>query len=186
MDEENKSYLARTVLNALSIEHLYPKVYFLGPFVERVSFASQQRRALNLVWALEHTETISGKQVGIVGGGVAGLTAAAAALACGADVWVYEKEHELCSAQREIDIRYIHPSINFWPQEPLQAITEWPFLNWWAAPCRVVVKEIERQWNEYFSFTAAVEKKTKVSNITICDKEFSLISGGAVASCLIL
>jgi Alanine dehydrogenase/PNT, C-terminal domain len=157
-----EDYLANTVLNALSVEHLYPNVYFLGPFAERVSFASQQRRALNLLWARERTKSVSGKQVAIIGGGVAGLTAAAAAITCGADVTVFEKEYELCSSQRETHTRYIHPSINFWPQEPLRVITDWPFLNWYAAPCRAVISEVERQWTEYFSWAAEVETATKV------------------------
>jgi tetratricopeptide (TPR) repeat protein len=158
-------YTAIAALNALSVSE-YPNVYFLGPFAERVSFASQQRRALNLFWALEQTKSVRGREVAVIGGGVAGLTAAAAALTCGADVWLYEKEHELCSAQRETDSRYIHPTINFWPDESLQPITDWPFLNWHAAPCREVIGEIQGQWERYFSLTATqVETGTQITGI---------------------
>jgi Alanine dehydrogenase/PNT, C-terminal domain len=159
------SFKATAVLNALCIPDCYPNVYFLGPFAERVSFASQQRRALNLFWALEQINSVRGRRVAIIGGGVAGLTAAAAAITCGADVWVFEAEQELCPTQRETDKRYIHPSINFWPDEPLQPITEWPFLNWHSASCREVAAEIERQWIDYFSLAAMVEKGTRVTEI---------------------
>jgi tetratricopeptide (TPR) repeat protein len=171
----NVTYTAATAaLNALSISHLYPNVYFLGPFAQRVSFASQQRRALNLFWALEQTNTVRGRKVAVIGGGVAGLTAAAAAIACGADVWLFEAEHELCAIQRETDKRYIHPSINFWPDEPLQPITDWPFLNWHAASCREVIAEIERQWTEYFSLAAQVEMGTRIDRIVPHPKQVQL------------
>jgi tetratricopeptide (TPR) repeat protein len=126
---------------------------------------------------LEKSSPVRGQKVAIVGGGVAGLTSAAAGIACGADVWVFEAEHELCAIQRETDSRYIHPSINFWPEEPLQPITNWPFLNWHAASCREVIAEIERQWNGYFSLAADVQMGTRVSRIVPSNERVQLKLG---------
>jgi hypothetical protein len=48
----------------------FKNVYAIGPFGNRVNFASQQRRALNLVWALEEVgEVLEGKAVAVIGGG---------------------------------------------------------------------------------------------------------------------
>jgi hypothetical protein len=147
----NATYGAQAVLNALSL-HQYKNVYFLGPYAERASFASQQRRALNLVWALQQSEPISGKRIAIIGAGLAGITAAAAAVAGGAAVWQFERQDYICSLQRKTYKRFIHPTINFWPDEPLKPTTDWPFLNWFAAPpCHDVIAEVETQWKRYFA-----------------------------------
>lgn len=40
-------------------------LYVLGPFAERVSFASQQRRAMNLAWSIHQNLLKSGDSKGL-------------------------------------------------------------------------------------------------------------------------
>ncbi|MDM0037046.1 tetratricopeptide repeat protein [Variovorax sp. J22P271] len=181
----NDPYDHTTVTNALSLADLYPGVYFLGPTASRVSFASQQRRALNLIWALNEARKLSGLTVGVVGGGLAGMTAAAAAIACGADVWLFDAGQRLCWTQRETDIRYVHPTINFWPQEPLTSITRWPFLNWFAAPASEVIHTVERQWEHEFARTAQVKLGVRVHGLDCHSGRVEILygNGGARQRC---
>ncbi len=56
-------------------------VFALGNFARQVTFASQQLRALNLVWALLRTGRLSeGQHIAVVGAGLAGMTATVACL----------------------------------------------------------------------------------------------------------
>lgn len=102
--------------------------YCLGPYGRRVSFIAQQYRALNLVWALHRRGDFKpGEHVAVIGGGLAGMTAAIAFLAHGCHVHLFER-HKLMSRQRETEHRMVHPSINLWPMEDLRATTKLPFL----------------------------------------------------------
>lgn len=137
-----------------------PKLYFVGPFGARVSFASQQRRAINLIWALVHNGVIPKDEevdVAIIGGGIAGVTAAAALLARKCNVWIYEKEGEVLGVQKDAHHRVIHPTINFWPEEDLSLTTDLPFFDWYADSCDSVLKVIGREWKQWFA--------TKVSDV---------------------
>jgi len=130
----------------------YPGVYFVGPYGARVSFASQQRRVLNLIWALTSKKILpkdGGKKVAVVGGGIAGLTAAAALLCRHCDVHLYEKEGDLLSMQMSANHRMVHPTINFWPEEDLAWTTSFPFLDWYAGKCVEVVNAIRRDWSGF-------------------------------------
>lgn len=128
-------------------------VYSIGPFGARVSFASQQRRALNLVWALKTMGTwpkVDRPRAVVIGGGIAGLTVAAALHLHDCAVWVVESEGGLLSVQRRAGHRRVHPSINFWPEELLSWTTKLPFLDWYADTCPTVVTALEEYWANYF------------------------------------
>ena len=129
----------------------FPRVYFVGPFGGRVSFASQQRRVLNLIWALTKKGILPkrGARVAVVGGGIAGVTAAAALLCRSCDVHLYEREGEVLTLQSLAHHRTVHPSINFWPEEALSWTTEFPFLDWYADDAVRVAKVIERDWKGF-------------------------------------
>jgi NADPH-dependent 2,4-dienoyl-CoA reductase/sulfur reductase-like enzyme len=66
----------------------YPCVFVLGYNATQVTVYSQQVRALNLIWALNRTRPLEGKKVVVVGGGIAGVTASAAAMLCGGHVTI--------------------------------------------------------------------------------------------------
>ncbi|WP_437962294.1 FAD-dependent oxidoreductase (plasmid) [Sorangium sp. So ce119] len=119
-------------------------LYVLGCLERRVTLHSQQIRALNLVYSLRELAIVSpGDAILIVGGGVAGLTAAAGAARLGFKVTLLEHAHELLHLQRNNMKRWIHPHIYDWPAagstEPAATV---PLLRWKAAPAGEVVRQI--------------------------------------------
>ena len=126
----------------------HTNVFALGNFARQVTFASQQSRAFNLVWALLETNRLStGSSVAVVGAGVGGLSAVAAALRGECTVDLFEQASQPCPIQRGNDIRFVHPNILRWPDEGCEKNeTDFPFLNWTAANVRGVVKQIALQW----------------------------------------
>jgi hypothetical protein len=109
----------------------YPCVFVLGHHATQVTVYSQQVRALNLIWALNHTRPLDGKKVVVVGGGIAAVTAAAAAMLCGAQVTILEQGDELLHLQRGCHTRYLHPQIFEWPDgNARRASPGLPILNW--------------------------------------------------------
>ncbi len=134
------------VIRAASLDSL-PGVYFLGPYSFRLSFVSQQHRALNLVAALLHTgKVIAGSSVGLVGAGLTGIMAASTLVRLGCSVSLYETHSDVLARQRNATHRYVHPSINFWPLEPLNPTTDLPFFDWYAGRAADVVQSIEAEW----------------------------------------
>jgi hypothetical protein len=126
----------------------HANVFALGNFARQVTFASQQSRAFNLIWALVETNRLTtGSSVAIIGAGVGGLSAVAAALVNGCKVDLYEQASQPCPLQRGNDIRFIHPNILRWPDEDSDRNeTNFPFLNWTATNVRGVIKQIDLQW----------------------------------------
>jgi len=130
-----------------------PNIYYIGPFAKRVSFTSQQSRALNLIWALADSDRLKrGDSVAVVGAGLAGLMTCAALVALGIDVSLYEKHGEELTLQKYSSHRFVHPTINWWPETevPLNPGTKFPFFDWYADFCPEVISNIEREWKKYF------------------------------------
>lgn len=128
-------------------------VFFIGPYGARVSFASQQKRVLNLLWALEKKDVWPAKPVVeavVVGGGIAGLMAAGALLAMGCTVRILEEKGHYLHLQEAAHHRFIHPTINFWPEQELEWTTRLPFFDWYAGSCVNVVSTISREWQDEF------------------------------------
>ncbi|AUX39850.1 uncharacterized protein SOCE26_012450 [Sorangium cellulosum] len=119
-------------------------LYVLGCLERRVTIHSQQIRALNLVYSLRELGIVKpGDAILIVGGGVAGLTAAAGAARLGLRVTLLERSDELLRLQRNNMKRWIHPHIYDWPASgstnPEATV---PLLRWTAAPAGDVVQQI--------------------------------------------
>jgi ankyrin repeat protein len=128
------------------------KLFFLGCFDSRVTVLSQQRRALNLVDAMLATENLvrPDGRVAIVGGGVAGVTAAAAFAVAAPSlkrIDLFERESELLHLQLHSD-RDLHPFIYDWPAEG-SADTDagLPLLNWQANTAKKVARQILTAFN---------------------------------------
>ncbi len=140
-------------------EHLY----VVGPFAGRVSFSSQQMRALNLVWAINEelrddgdNRGLQGKDVAVIGGGLAGVTCCVALAAHGADSWGFEKGGRVLDFIGDASHRNVHPTINFWPREKLIPTTELPFLNWIEGSCNKILDGLREEWDKFKSLYACI------------------------------
>jgi hypothetical protein len=124
------------------------RVFVLGCFDRRVTAYSQQVRALNLVFSLHHEKLLSeATRVAVIGGGIAGLTAAAAAIHLKCDVTLLEARSTLLSIQSGNVTRWLHPHIYEWPlagaEDPNAGL---PMLNWHAGSAGDVAEQIESAW----------------------------------------
>ncbi len=139
----------RKFLNQTRVPDL-PEVYLLGCLERRVTVYSQQVRALNLIYALEQCAGLqAGARIGIVGAGIAGLTAAAAALQRGFAVTLLEEKPStvLLWRQADCDKRWLHPHVYDWPhQDSLQDDAKLPVMTWTAARASDVVAELRTKW----------------------------------------
>ena len=100
-------------------------LYLVGIFARGVTVYSQQIRAFNLIWALVKQGIVACKLkedapdpvkracIAIIGGGFAGLTAAAALIKKGvhADITILEHRDTLLPLQHGSDTRWLHPRI---------------------------------------------------------------------------
>jgi pyridine nucleotide-disulfide oxidoreductase len=128
----------------------HPRVYAIGAAASRLTFLSQQHRALNLIWALRvKGELLPETRVAVVGGGLAGVTAAAGAHLLGAKVTLLERKAEILHLQRGTQLRFIQPNIYDWPDAGSEnPFTDLPFFNWGAGMAASVVETILRQWGQ--------------------------------------
>jgi hypothetical protein len=126
-------------------------IYFIGNYSGRINFFAQQTRALNLVRALiskKHIE--AGDRVGVVGGGLAGVTAAAALLQKDVMPELFEQNHSLFRYQKNTATRHVHPSVNFWPDMALFPSTNFPFLNWYEGTPAEIISAVKKEIDEQF------------------------------------
>ncbi|MBN1209468.1 MAG: tetratricopeptide repeat protein, partial [Myxococcaceae bacterium] len=125
-----------------------PGVFVLGSFERRVTLYSQQVRALNLIHALFAERRLKdGDRVAIVGGGAAGMTAAAGAAVRGCKVTLLEQAEDLLLLFRNNRLRWVHPHIYDWPEpssEDEQAGL--PLLDWRAGEAGQVAEQILAGW----------------------------------------
>jgi hypothetical protein len=125
-------------------------VFFLGCFESRVTLFAQQVRAINLAVALlEECVVRETGRVAIVGGGVAGITAAAALAVAARNlkaIDIYERKSELLHLQRGSH-RYLHPHLYDWPRDGSGRLEAGlPVLNWSAGIAKDVATAIEEQF----------------------------------------
>jgi flavin-dependent dehydrogenase len=113
----------------------------LGSYDRRITFYSQQVRALSLVHAL-HMEGYlrADSRIAVIGGGAAGITAAAAAaLVTQNEVVLFERHQELLPMQSATMRRNLDPHIFDWPEwDTDDPIADLPILDWKAGPAREV------------------------------------------------
>lgn len=145
---DDKLALARSVLSRME-DPEFPGVYVLGCFASPVTFSSQQHRAFNLIWALFETGRLKkNDRIAIVGGGLAGMTAAAAAVLKECQPTLIERASLLCHLQAGNYVRYLHPNILSWPEPgSTKDYTSLPILNWNAASVERVLEQIHLDWD---------------------------------------
>jgi hypothetical protein len=131
------------------------RVYVIGSMERGVTVYKQQLRTHNLIWALweiaERTN-ITPDRIAIIGGGVAGLTAAAAAsqLFSGSRVTVFEQRFALCPLQQGADSRWLHPRIYDWPRGGSRAPSALlPVLDWSEGRASDVARQVIAGFSHY-------------------------------------
>ncbi|MGO8122180.1 ABC-three component system protein [Rhizobium ruizarguesonis] len=140
----------------------FPKAYVIGAYDTRITFYSQQVRALALAHAL-HVEHHIGpnSRIGIVGGGAAGVTLAAAlAVQSDAVIQLFEKSEVLMPLQRAATRRRLDPRIYEWPRNDAEhEIAELPILDWTSGSAADVRKAV---LGEFEAVRAATENHITV------------------------
>jgi hypothetical protein len=63
------------------------------------------------------------------------------------EVHLYEKCVEVMSLQKSARHRFVHPTINFWPDSPLHPTTQFPFLDWHADKCESIIERLRNEWD---------------------------------------
>lgn len=141
----------KTLLDAFAAPG-HGRVYVLGCFARRVTFYSQQVRALNLVDALCKSGYFDGRrEVAIIGAGISGLTAAAGLAVRGVPVRIFEKINNPATLEGRIPLqqastqRDIHPYIYDWPfaEDATRPDADLPLLPWSAGKANDVVRQID-------------------------------------------
>jgi hypothetical protein len=127
-------------------------VYQIGCYARRVTLYSQQARGINLVDAIHYVRTpLTGKTIAIVGGGAAGVTAAARAVGFGAKVTVFDKAPNLVSIQANSRHRWLHPTLYEWPFAAVDIMDEkacLPVMDWSASNANEVAARLQDQFVE--------------------------------------
>jgi hypothetical protein len=143
-------------IDYLSLTSLNDGIFLIGSLDSGVTIFNQQIRALNLIWALDRTYRLrSASAIAVVGGGIAGLTAAMALrkiFSLDPDparrtITVFEKRSVLCPLQRGCATRWVHPHIYDWPKpgstNPSAGL---PIMNWREGRASDVATTIIGEW----------------------------------------
>lgn len=136
--------LAQDILDGAAVRDR-PNLFVIGSFDRRITFYSQQVRALSLVHALKELGYLhANPRIAVVGGGAAGVTAAAAAaLVTGSQVILFESAAALLPLQSTTDRRRLDPHIYDWPaHDTTDPIADLPILDWESGTCRTVRDDV--------------------------------------------
>ncbi len=136
------------------------RLFSIGPFGDRVDFASQQSRAFSLAAALSSKyRTERSQQIAILGAGIAGLTACVALHRAGfKNLTLIEGNDRELTVHLAARHRYIHPGYSRWPMNAnFAATTNFPFLNWHCGDAYEVAEQIRSQWNDFKKYEALDE-----------------------------
>ena len=155
------------------------KKYLLGIYQDGITVYKQQIRALNIFQALFNTKKIKpGYTIGIIGGGVAGLTFAAACLKSGIAVQILEKHSTYLPMQSGCDIRRIHPNIYEWPEKGSQfPHATLPVLTWKHDTASNVCKQILTQFKKIEEEAKTKHGKAMLFDYMNCNKISSIEAG---------
>lgn len=138
------SLLAQDIVEGAAVRDR-PNLFVIGSFDRRITFYSQQVRALSLIHALKELGYLhANPKIAVVGGGAAGVTAAAAAaLATESQVVLFEAADALLPLQSTTDRRRLDPHIYDWPvHDATDPIANLPILDWESGPCRAVRDDV--------------------------------------------
>ncbi|MBV9925568.1 MAG: FAD-dependent oxidoreductase [Acidobacteria bacterium] len=131
--------------------------FFLGAFQGGITLYKQQVRALNLLYAIQLRKRLQpGARIAVIGGGVSGVTAAAAAAALGYEIYLFERRPILLHLQHGCDTRWVHPHLYDWPDPGSERpYAELPLLNWREGTASEVTEQLEKGFQKLLAAPAA-------------------------------
>jgi len=136
--------LAQDILGGAAVRDR-PNLFVIGCYDRRITFYSQQVRALSLVHALKELGYLNADpRIAVIGGGAAGVTAAAAAaLVSNSTIVLFETAGALLSLQSTTERRRLDPHIYDWPAyDTIDPIANLPILDWESGSCRSVRDDV--------------------------------------------
>lgn len=136
--------LAQDILDGAVVRDR-PNLFVIGSFDRRITFYSQQVRALSLIYALKELGYLhSNPRIAVIGGGAAGVTAAAAAaLVTRSQVVLFESADALLPLQSTTERRRLDPHIYDWPaHDTTDPIADLPILDWESGACSSVRDDV--------------------------------------------
>ena len=150
------------VIECMEVPESWSRVYILGCFDRRVTVYSQQVRALNLIRALFDCNRLSRKsKVGVIGGGMAGVTAAVAAARKDCTVTLFDQHECALFLQRNSSHRHLDPNLYEWPQPDQRGL---PFLHWPAGYADEVTNGLRTEFNQS---SVTFKNKTRITGLNI-------------------
>jgi hypothetical protein len=165
-----------------------PGLYVLGCYDDRITFFSQQIRAINLVWALSDQHYLSdASRVAVIGGGAAGITAAACVALSQEkiDVELFEARSELLQLQSVSSKRSLDPHIYGWPEKgSINSNAGLPLLDWAANSAQEVRSSILQEFSYIKGAVGSrlnVRTNRKVVAVSEVSKGYQIISEGSDA-----
>jgi len=149
-------------------------VFVLGSFEKRVTVYSQQVRALNLVDAILAKGLRANARVAIVGGGVAGMTAAVAFAKAAprlAQLDLFERRARVLELQHG-SRRYLHPHFYEWPAADSDAIDAGlPIMNWQAGSAGDVTNVLRSEFDRTIQ-SSVLKQHLSVSVVAVNPSRF--------------
>lgn len=159
-------------------------IHLLGLHQSRLTVYSQQCRAFNLIAKILPDAAVAQQikairkdrgsrsdfDIAVIGGGIAGLTAAVAAAVRGqGTVYLLERQPYLLHLQRGNHTRWLHPHLYDWPKKDCENTeTSLPFLNWRAGTAGDVAEQL---LNEFATLQKhcglRIQKVTNANNVRI-------------------
>jgi len=164
-------------LSYLELFKITDQKYIIGVYEGGQTFYKQQIRALNIFDALKKTGKIPENKnfrIAIIGGGIAGLTFAAAALKSKVKVSLFEKGTRTLHIQAGCTIRDIHPNIYDWPSENCgEKDTSLPVLDWTFGKAADVVESITAEFKKIVTSAQKISPDCYVEHLNVQNLEVS-------------
>lgn len=152
-------------------------LYFIGPYTPRITFFSQQVRALRLARALNTLGYLKPNQrIGVVGAGAAGATMAVALALLGHKVTLYDQSDDILHLQSESS-RLLHPHVYEWPNlGSLDERAGLPILDWSAGTGKVVVNSLRTAFKTLSAGLSGLDFKRghELTELKPTDEEWAL------------
>lgn len=139
----------------------HPGVFVVGGSGHRTSEVPQQCRALNLVYALLSEGVLKpGGRIAVLGAGMSGLAAAAAASFHRCEVTLLERENGLLSRLARNRTRWLHPHAETWPSPQWQQDSAGvPLLDWRADLAANVATQVLSRWKNLQAVESASDSR---------------------------